>query len=140
MSSNTNPQEEFISLLHKPFPYPSGVEVVLNEAPFELQEELHTVLITALGNVSSVPQVLAVIFADRNIKEILWKCLQYCLYDKSGTPLKVTKQLFNDKPEAKQDLYALQVNCLAKNIIPFLPALISMLKTLGTTKIFANQE
>lgn len=67
---------------------------------------------------------------------IIFKCLNSCTYN----GVKITKQLFDDMPEARQDYYQIIKECVEINLNPFLKSLTSQLSTLFTIPMSENQE
>lgn len=67
---------------------------------------------------------------------IIFKCLGSCTYN----GVKITKQLFDDMPEARQDYYQIIKECVEINLNPFLKSLTSQLSTLFTIPMSENQE
>ena len=69
-------------------------------------------------------------------ERIIFKCLQSCTYN----GIKITKQLFDDVPEARQDYYQIIKECIEVNLNPFLKSLTSQLSILFPTPTSDNQE
>ena len=67
---------------------------------------------------------------------IIFKCLSSCTYN----GIKITKQLFDDVPEARGDYYQIIKECLEVNLNPFIKSLTSQLLTLLPTPTSGNQE
>lgn len=59
-------------------------------------------------------------------ERIIFKCLGYCTYNN----VKITKQLFDDMLEARQDYYQIIKECVEINLNPFLKSLTSQLSIL----------
>lgn len=80
---------------------------------------LANVLDIAIGmitNIDSSPEFETAIF----------KCLNGCLYNGN---IKITAQLFDDKPELREDYYEIVAKCAEANLRPFFKSLVSELKT-----------
>lgn len=69
-------------------------------------------------------------------ERIIFKCLGYCTYN----DIKITKQLFDDMPEARADYYQIIKECVEVNLNPFLKSLTSQLSTLFPIPTSDNQE
>lgn len=55
----------------------------------------------------------------------IFKCLENCLYE--GV-LKINQQLFDDKPELREDYYEIVSACAEENLRPFFKSLVTALK------------
>lgn len=56
----------------------------------------------------------------------LMDCLACCIYDDNFV---INEQLFDDKPEAREDYYEIAAKCCEVNLAPFFKSLVSELKT-----------
>lgn len=75
--------------------------------------------------VDSLIQLLADIDASDEFEKTVMECLKYCIYDKGGKNIKITSQLFDDIPEAREDYYAMISKCVEVNLRPFFKSLTS---------------
>lgn len=135
----------------------NNAELVINEASFAEALELQTVLfeeakkinlnisdieINSLGTASIVglldcsKDLFLNLMTSSRFQSILYKCLKYCTYD----DISITKQLFEDKPEARADYYEIIKECLEINLAPFIKSLTSQLSILFQTIIPKDQE
>ncbi len=133
-----------------------NAELILNEATFAdciilqsaIMEEAKKLKID-IGdmdislNVSSISNLLDNIkdlffglMTSDKFDRIIFKCLASCTYN----GIKITKQLFDDMPEARQDYYQIIKECVEINLNPFLKSLTSQLSTLFTIPMSENQE
>lgn len=94
-------------------------------------------------NVSSMSNLLDNIkdlffglMTSEKFDRIIFKCLGSCTYN----GVKITKQLFDDMPEARQDYYQIIKECVEINLNPFRKSLTSQLSTLFTIPMSENQE
>ena len=94
-------------------------------------------------NVSSMSNLLDNIkdlffglMTSEKFDRIIFKCLGSCTYN----GIKITKQLFDDIPEVRQDYYQIIKECVEINLNPFLKSLTSQLSTLFTIPMSENQE
>lgn len=65
------------------------------------------------------------------------KCLANCVYDGF---YKINENLFNDKPEIREDYYEIVAKCCEVNLRPFFKSLVSELKHRYATLKAENQE
>jgi hypothetical protein len=94
-------------------------------------------------NVSSMSNLLDNIkdlffglMTSEKFDRIIFKCLASCTYN----GIKITKQLFDDMPEARQDYYQIIKECVEINLNPFLKSLTSQLSTLFQIPMSESQE
>lgn len=64
-------------------------------------------------------------------------CLSNCIYDGF---FKISENLFNDKPETREDYYEIVAKCCEVNLRPFFKSLVSELKRRYATLKAENQE
>lgn len=68
-------------------------------------------------------------------EKAIFDCLKVCLYDGNH---KITSQLFDDIPEAREDYYEIVSKCCEENLRPFFKSLVSEFQTrmnqLGTSQ------
>ncbi len=63
---------------------------------------------------------------SEEFERALMTCLAVCIYDDKFA---ITSQLFDDKPEIREDYYEIAVKCCEENLRPFFKSLVSELKT-----------
>lgn len=63
---------------------------------------------------------------SEEFESALMACLSRCIYDEKYS---ITTQLFDDKPEIREDYYEIAVKCCEENLRPFFKSLVSELKT-----------
>lgn len=63
---------------------------------------------------------------SEEFESALMACLSRCIYDEKYS---ITSQLFDDKPEIREDYYEIAVKCCEENLRPFFKSLVSELKT-----------
>lgn len=61
---------------------------------------------------------------SEDFEKAVFDCLSVCMYDF----VKINKQLFDDKPEAREDYYEIVSKCCEVNLRPFFKSLVSELK------------
>lgn len=59
--------------------------------------------------------------ASDDFNNEIMNCLQYCHYDN----IQIKEQLFDDKPEAREDYYDMVIGCLEVNLSPFIKKILS---------------
>ena len=59
--------------------------------------------------------------ASDDFNDEIMNCLQYCTYDN----IQIKEQLFDDKPEAREDYYDMVIGCLEVNLAPFIKKVLS---------------
>lgn len=68
-------------------------------------------------------------------EKTVFDCLKVCIYDGNH---KITSQLFDDIPEAREDYYEIVSKCCEENLRPFFKSLVSefqtRMKQLGTSQ------
>ena len=77
----------------------------------------------------SILQLLVDIDTSDEFEKAVLECLKSCIYDKGGKNLKITAQLFDDIPEAREDYYEIITKCCEENLRPFFKSLASEFKT-----------
>lgn len=113
----------------------SGAKVKINPADFEDALELQAAIaekiseskisFKSMSDEIDVAEFLKAgmsVAADKNVREILFKCLVRCTYNGQ----KITKQTFEDV-EARKDFYEVAFSCLKENVGHFIAPLISKL-------------
>ena len=133
-----------------------NAELILNEATFadcivlqsvimeeakklkidigEIELDFGGASVTAL--LDSIKDLFLNLMTSDKFDRIIFKCLASCTYN----GIKITKQLFDDMPEARQDYYQIIKECVEINLAPFLKSLTSQLSTLLPTVTSDNQE
>lgn len=62
-------------------------------------------------------------------EKALFECLKYCYIDENGIKNKITPQLFDEKPELREDYYEIVSKCVEVNLSPFFKSLVTEFKT-----------
>lgn len=121
----------------------NGATIILNYADTEVVEELIqliatkckeiniTPLMNALSNAESFLQqdmqvlipllkdVICELESDKKFTDIVYNMLRNCTYNN----VVISRQLFNDKPEAREDYYMIKKEVVKFNLAPFLKSL-----------------
>lgn len=82
-----------------------------------------------LGLSGIIDKVLNVLFSAEisgGFEKAVFDCLGVCIYDDK---YKITPQLFDDIPDAREDYYEIVSKCVEVNLRPFFKSLVSELKT-----------
>lgn len=133
----------------------NNATLVLNDATFEeainLQQEIFEqakklkidvgeIEIEQFGSVSSFLNCFKDLFLNlmtsQNFNKIIFQCLKHCTYN----DIQITKNLFEDIPDARGDYYEILKECIEYNLSPFMKSLTSQLLTLLPTQIQDTQE
>ena len=76
-----------------------------------------------------------------DFERALFECLQACYIDENGIKNKITRDIFDEKPELREDYYEIISNCIEVNLRPFFKSLVTEFKARFTTGIsFPQQE
>ena len=59
----------------------------------------------------------------------LFECLKSCYINENGVKIKITPQLFDEKPELREDYYEIVAKCAEENLRPFFKSLVTEFKT-----------
>ena len=78
--------------------------------------------------IDSIIQVLVNIDTSDEFEKAVQECLKCCIYDKGVNNLKITPQLFDDIPAAREDYYEIITKCCEENLRPFFKSLVSEFK------------
>lgn len=79
--------------------------------------------------IDSIIQVLVNIDSSDEFERAVMECLKCCIYDKGVNNLKITSQLFDDIPSAREDYYEIITKCCEVNLRPFFKSLATEFKT-----------
>lgn len=61
-------------------------------------------------------------------EKALFECLKVCYLDENGIKNKISPQLFDDKPELREDYYEIISKCIEVNLRPFFKSLATEFK------------
>lgn len=123
--------------------------VLINPAPFKKIGALRREVTLALKNAEVTKDVDGSILQNLELSKIIDKlfdliinlgisenfenaildCLEESIYDFRGKNLKITQQLFDDLPEAREDYYEIIIKCCEVNLRPFVKSLVSVFST-----------
>lgn len=62
-------------------------------------------------------------------EKALFECLKVCYIEENGVRNKITPQLFDEKPELREDYYEIVAKCAEENLRPFFKSLVTEFKT-----------
>lgn len=66
---------------------------------------------------------------SQELNSALFECLKSSYINENGVKLKITPQLFDEKPELREDYYEIISKCLEENLRPFFKSLVTEFKT-----------
>lgn len=131
-------------------------EVKINAASFKDAANLRKALVKCLKeegilkgsnlaeitniDVNTIISVLVNIDSSDEFEKAVMECLKVCIYDFMGKNIKITPQLFDDIPEAREDYYEIVTKCCEVNLAPFFKSLGSELKTRFAAMAPSTQE
>lgn len=120
-------------------------EVKINAASFKDAANLRKALVKCLKDegilqgsnladftnidISAIFNVLVNLDSSDEFERAVMECLKVCIYDFMGKNIKITPQLFDDIPDAREDYYEIVAKCCEVNLAPFFKSLGSGLKT-----------
>lgn len=64
-----------------------------------------------------------------SFEKALFECLKDCYIEEKGIKNKITQQLFDEKPELREDYYEIVLKCVEVNLRPFFKSLVTEFKT-----------
>lgn len=64
-----------------------------------------------------------------DFNKAVFECLKYCYIEENGVKNKITPQLFDEKPELREDYYEIVSKCVEVNLSPFFKSLVTEFKT-----------
>ena len=74
-------------------------------------------------DLSHVLDLLVDIDTSEEFETAIFECLKVCIYDTQNKRLKITEQLFDDIPEAREEYYEIVLKCAEVNLRPFFKSL-----------------
>lgn len=66
---------------------------------------------------------------SNEFERALFECLKVCYIEENGIKNKITAQLFDEKPEIREDYYEIVAKCVEVNLRPFFKSLLTEFKT-----------
>lgn len=141
----------------KEFKSTKGKRVVINPAPFKVVKRLRKTFANELlkvnidiGNAQSLEElknvysenkllnilknVLLGLEVSEEFEDVIFECLQECTYDN----ITITSDLFDDKPELRQDYDRIVLEVVKENLNPFIKGVVGMFST--TTQTTENSQ
>lgn len=64
-----------------------------------------------------------------DFNKAVFECLKYSCIEENGIKNKITPQLFDEKPELREDYYEIVSKCVEVNLSPFFKSLVTEFKT-----------
>lgn len=81
---------------------------------------------------SLLDKVAEILFSaemSNDFEKALFQCLKDCYIEENGIKNKITLQLFDEKPELREDYYEIIAKCIEVNLRPFFKSLVTEFKT-----------
>lgn len=109
-------------------------KVEIKMASFRDANNLKKVIMKSLGEnikdlegnlLEMLPKILIELETSAEFESAITPCLSICIYDGFH---KITPQLFDDFPDARQDYYEILTNCVEFNLRPLWQSLVTELK------------
>ena len=73
-------------------------------------------------------ELLCIAETSDDFERALFECLQACYIDENGIKNKITRELFDEKPELREDYYEIVSKCVEVNLRPFFKSLVTEFK------------
>lgn len=89
------------------------------------------------GLFDSFANLIVALDTSNGFENAVFKCLERCIYDNKHA---ITRQLFDDKPELREDYYEIVSKCCEVNLSPFFKSLSSVFSTRLASKEESSQE
>ena len=74
-------------------------------------------------------EILFSVEFSNEFEKALFDCLRACYIEENGVKIKITPQLFDEKPELREDYYEIVAKCAEENLRPFFKSLVTEFKT-----------
>ncbi len=86
-----------------------------------------------------IAEVLFTVENSNEVEKALFECLKSCYLEENGVKIKITPQLFDEKPELREDYYEIVAKCAEETLRPFFKSLATEFKT-RFNKITSDQQ
>lgn len=73
-------------------------------------------------------ELLASAEMSTDFENALFECLKSCYTDENGIKNKITRELFDEKPDLREDYYEIVSKCVEVNLRPFFKSLVTEFK------------
>lgn len=74
-------------------------------------------------------EILFSIELSNEFEKALFDCLRVCYIEENGVKNKITREMFDEKPELREDYYEIVAKCAEENLRPFFKSLVTEFKT-----------
>lgn len=74
-------------------------------------------------------EILFSIELSNEFEKALFDCLRVCYIEENGVKNKITREIFDEKPELREDYYEIVAKCAEENLRPFFKSLVTEFKT-----------
>lgn len=92
------------------------------------------------GLLNTFKDAIFQLIASDALDQVLWECLDRCLYTKGDIlKLRITRDMFDKNDDIKGDFYPIAKEVLVANLAPFFPSLLSKLST-AVAKVTSDQK
>jgi hypothetical protein len=130
-------------LIMTEFTATSGVEIVINPAPWKDAKELKKAIervvdldtLGAMNGLASFIKAAVIVDSSDEVERALFQCLARCTRDGQ----KITEAMFDDV-EARKDYYDIAEACIKENLSPLFVSLFSKLSALVGLKEQAKSD
>lgn len=79
--------------------------------------------------IDKIAELLFSVEMSDDFNKAVFECLKYCYIEENGVKNKITPQLFDEKPELREDYYEIVSKCVEVNLAPFFKSLVTEFKT-----------
>lgn len=89
--------------------------------------DLHGLELTSL--IDKIAELLFCAEISTEFEKALFDCLRVCYIEENGIKNKITREIFDEKPELREDYYEIITKCAEENLRPFFKSLVTEFKT-----------
>lgn len=79
--------------------------------------------------IDKIAELLFCAETSTEVEKALFDCLKSCYIEENGIKNKITREIFDEKPELREDYYQIISRCAEENLRPFFKSLVSEFKT-----------
>lgn len=79
--------------------------------------------------IDKIAELLFYAETSTEFEKALFECLKSCYINENGVKMKIIPQLFDEKPELREDYYEIVAKCAEVNLRPFFKSLVTEFKT-----------
>lgn len=104
-----------------------AVAKCLQEA--DIIKDLDTMNVELTSLINTISSLLFTAEMSGAFEHNVFECLKVCFIEENGIKNKITPQLFDEKPELREDYYEIVMKCVEVNLRPFFKSLVTEFKT-----------